>query len=123
MVGMSQLYGKRDFRSDGSFVTTKWIIFMWVPLVTLRSMRVKPLNTPEVEHLGASLFLLALFGHLPVKLSRKYEVQSTTRPVLMQVIHVYAFMLALFFGWENLSRHTDFLSDTRASHGAPAEAN
>jgi len=110
MVGMSQLYGKRDFRTDGSYVTTKWFTFLWVPLVPLRSMRVKPLDTPEVEHLGASLILLALFGHLHVKLSRKYEVQSTTRPVLMQVLHIYAFMLALFLGWENLSRHTNFLS-------------
>ena len=115
MVGSSvngtgtRVYGKRDFRTDSSFVTTKWITFLWIPLVPLRSMRVKPSNTSGPDHLGASI-LLAFFGLLVLKSSGHYEVQSETRPVLMQVLHVYAFVLALVFGWWNLSRNTNLVS-------------
>ena len=112
MVGRSvngtgtRVYGKRDFWTDGSFVTTKWITFLWVPLIPLRSLRVRPLDTSEVDHLGASI-LLAFLGFLALESSGKYEVQSDTRPVLMQVLQVYAFVLALVFAWWNLSRNTD----------------
>lgn len=103
------VYGKRDFRTDGSFVTTNWITFLWVPLVPLRSMRVKSLDTSGVDHLGASIFL-AFVGLLVLRSSGKYAVQSETRPVLMQVLHVYAFVFALIFAWWNLSRNTNVVS-------------
>ena len=115
MVGSSvngtgtRIYGKRDFRTDGSFVTTKWVTFSWVPLVPLRSMRVKPLDPSGVDHLGASI-LLAFVGLLALKSSGKYAVLSETRPVLMQVLHVYAFVFALVFAWWNLARNTTLVS-------------
>src|SRR5258708_2935186 len=31
----TKIYGKRDFESDGSFLTTKWIVFFWIPLIPL----------------------------------------------------------------------------------------
>jgi hypothetical protein len=34
-------YGKRDFHSDGSYVTTKWIVLFFVPIIPLGSYRVK----------------------------------------------------------------------------------
>jgi len=115
MVGSSvngtgtTIYGKREFRTDGSFVTTKWVTFLWVPLLPLRSMRVKPLDAPGVDHLGTSV-LLAFVGLLAFKSSGKYAVLSETRPVFMQVLHVYAFVFAVVFAWWNLSRNTNFIS-------------
>jgi hypothetical protein len=115
MVGRSangtgtRVYGKRDFRTDGSFVTTKWITCLWVPLIPLRSMRVKPLGKSEVDHLGASIFL-AFVGLFVLRSSGKYAVQSETRPVLMQVLHVYSFVFALVSSWWNLSRNTTLVS-------------
>lgn len=35
-------YGERDFLSDGSYVTTEWVVFLALPLVPLRSLRVRP---------------------------------------------------------------------------------
>lgn len=105
----TRVYGKRDFRTDGSFVTTKWITFSWVPLVPLRSMRIKPIDTSGVNHLAASIFL-AFVGLLVLKSSGKYAVLSETRPVLMQVLHVYAFVFALVFAWWNLARNTSLVS-------------
>jgi len=34
-------YGQRDFRADGSYVTTEWIVFCCIPIAPLRSLRVK----------------------------------------------------------------------------------
>lgn len=34
------IYGKRDFEADGSFVTTKWVVVVFIPVWPLKSMRV-----------------------------------------------------------------------------------
>lgn len=33
-------YGKRDFRADGSYITTEWIVLAYLPLIPIRSLRV-----------------------------------------------------------------------------------
>lgn len=33
-------YGQRDFRDDGSYLTTEWFVFLYVPLIPIRSLRV-----------------------------------------------------------------------------------
>jgi hypothetical protein len=33
-------YGMRDFRADGSYITTEWIVFACFPLIPIRSLRV-----------------------------------------------------------------------------------
>lgn len=33
-------YGARDYRSDGSYVTSEFVILFWVPVIPLRSVRV-----------------------------------------------------------------------------------
>ena len=35
-------YGSRDFHTDGSYITTEWIIFLHIPLLPLASFRVLP---------------------------------------------------------------------------------
>jgi drug/metabolite transporter (DMT)-like permease len=71
-------------------------------------MRVRPSSTNTVvpDHWWASLFL-ALGGLLVVKWSPQYDVQSKSRPVLLQVIYVYAFVAALGFAWYNLATKTN----------------
>lgn len=34
--------GKRDFRADGTHLTTAWITLLWVPVIPLESYRVLP---------------------------------------------------------------------------------
>ncbi|WP_008308223.1 hypothetical protein [Leptolyngbya sp. PCC 6406] len=36
-------YGRRDFRPDGSYITTEWFIFLMVPIAPLRTFRVWPI--------------------------------------------------------------------------------
>jgi hypothetical protein len=34
-------YGQRDFRADGTFITTEWLVLVYVPLIPFRSLRVR----------------------------------------------------------------------------------
>jgi hypothetical protein len=105
------IYGKRDFLTDGSFVTTKWITFLWVPLIPLSSMRVRPKsNTPMPDHFLASLLLAFTTGLVAVRFSERYAIESKSRPVLLQVVYVYGFVLAFFSAWWNLAKNTDYMS-------------
>lgn len=91
-------YGKRDFLADGSFVTTKWIVFLWIPVLPLSSMRVRSAQQPGPDHMEASL-LLTLVGILHFSWSPNYIVSLKRRPVLRQVLYTYAFVLAFGFAW------------------------
>src|ERR1700739_1215446 len=31
-------YGQSDFRRDGTFITTEWLVFFFVPIIPIRSM-------------------------------------------------------------------------------------
>jgi hypothetical protein len=72
------VYGKRDFERDGSFVTTKWLIVFFIPVVPLASMRVKALS----------------FDWLPF-VSTRYLVRSKERLCSKQVASVYSYLLLL----------------------------
>lgn len=50
-------YGKRDFRPDGSYVTTEWLIVLWIPILPLRSARI--LDIGEGEHRLSTIRSLA----------------------------------------------------------------
>lgn len=78
------IYGKRDFYADGSFLTTKWIIFFWLPIIPLRSMRLLPLGPRRAS------------GSFGVGWSTEYAVFTETRPNSKQVLFVYGFLLAAF---------------------------
>lgn len=107
----TRIYGERDFLTDGSFVTTKWITFLWVPLFPLSSMRVRPKSdNPMPDHFLASVLLAITTGLVAVKFSERYTIQSKMRPVLLQVLYVYGFVFALFSAWWNLAKNTDYVN-------------
>jgi hypothetical protein len=76
------IYGKRDFRLDGSFVTTKWVVFFWIPLFPIRSMRLKALGDTRMA--------------FPMGSSTQYQIYSEGKPHWKQVLYVYAVVLLLF---------------------------
>lgn len=76
-------FGRREKASDGSYITTEWISFLWCPLVPLRSFRVKP--TGETD----STYLVVYMSS-----SEKYYVRRVPLN-LRQVRNVY---LGLY-GW------------------------
>ena len=77
------LYGERDYLPDGSYITTKWIVFMWVPLIPIRSLRVK---WKGMDTTGGGVSEIT---------TEEYIVYSTQRPSLKQVLSVYMFLAGL----------------------------
>ncbi len=85
-------YGKRDFRPDGSYVTTEFIALLWIAVIPIRSLRVKHTGT-DVEGIG---------------LISRYAEFARTRPHLKQVLSVYAFelaILAFIMGYSHAADH------------------
>lgn len=44
-----KLYGKRSFRADGSYQTTKWFVLFHLPIYPIASFRVRPLEKGHVS--------------------------------------------------------------------------
>ena len=80
------LYGQRDFRADGTYVTTEWFAFLAIPIFPVRSLRVAYLGTGG-QHMPAGL------GR-----SERYRVYEKTLPNWKQVLCVYAFF-AIWAAW------------------------
>jgi len=78
------IYGKRDFWPDGSYIATKWVILFWIPLVPLRSMRVKELGRGSRGPLGWST---------------QYLVYSNEPLNLKQVAFIYSYVFLLLGGF------------------------
>lgn len=79
-------YGKRDFRKDGTFVTTEWVSFVYFPLFPLRSLRVCYQGPAERRF------------PIGVGSADSYSVFEKTRPNPKQVLCVYAYALFVV-GW------------------------
>jgi len=45
----TRLYGKSDFRADGSHLTTVWVTALYWPIFPLRSLRIRPLSGRRFE--------------------------------------------------------------------------
>ena len=80
-------YGQRDVREDGSYITTEWVVFLFLPIFPLRSLRVRKGVTTEK-------------GCPPVACleTTNYVVLGVTRPDWRQVLCTYGFS-AFVFAW------------------------
>lgn len=80
-------YGQRDFRRDGTFITTEWLVFLFVPIIPIRSMRVR-----YEDGVNAGFF----YEH-------NYSVFEKSIPNWKQVLFTYGyfvFMIAwVYFIW------------------------
>ena len=77
----TQLYGKRSFEPDGSFVTTLWVVLFCIPLIPLKSIRVKYVEESTVLFGGWSQFYFRI---------------NESRPDVRQVVNVYSFIITFF---------------------------
>jgi hypothetical protein len=86
----TSIYGKRDFHSDGSYTTTKWITLLWIPVLPLASLRVG--KKPD----AAGTAKLRFTKHYTTHFSRwttEYWVYSDEPVNKKQVLFVYAYVL------------------------------
>jgi len=72
-------YGRCDFRADGSYVTTLWFVFFYLPIVPIRSLRMR--TTGEVKYYG-------------LQPNRVVEVLEKTKPHRKQVLRTYSLFSA-----------------------------
>jgi hypothetical protein len=79
-------YGKRDFRSDGSYLTTEWVSFVYFPLFPLRSLRVRYQGPAEPRF------------PIGVTSAESYAVFERTTLNLKQVFCIYVYALFVV-GW------------------------
>src|SRR5271165_1543903 len=76
----TRYYGNRDTGPDGSFVTTEWITFVYLPIFPIRSMRV----LPQGKSTNAIVY-------------HSQQYQTGRVPLSwIQVRNVYAFVLPIF---------------------------
>src|SRR6516165_8665629 len=73
------VYGERDYRPDGSYLTTEWAIFAWMPIFPISSLRISCFQTRFYAVYDAS----------------SYYVHETTSPNLKQVLSVYSWIASL----------------------------
>ena len=79
-------YGQRDFRSDRTYLTTEWFVLIGIPIIPLRSLRVRYQGPCEHHwYLG--------FGS-----SDRYLVYEKHIPHWKQVLCTYGYV-ALLVGW------------------------
>jgi hypothetical protein len=72
-------YGKRNYRRDGSYITTEFVIFVGIPIVPLKSLRVR--------YGGAKGIIFPI-----VHSEESYTVLATARPDIKQVLSIYGFV-------------------------------
>jgi hypothetical protein len=78
-------YGQREFRADGTYVTTEWIAFLYFPIIPLRSLRVRYVGPGDSPTFG--------FGS-----SENYSVYEKRFPNWKQVSFTYGYV-ALLILW------------------------
>jgi hypothetical protein len=88
------LYGRRDFFPDGSFVTTQWFSFVWIPLFPMWSKRVSAFRTSPNA----------------VRDPSGWYVHDITAPNLKQVLCVYAWCASMIATACLCARFQDALS-------------
>jgi hypothetical protein len=82
-IGTS-LYGKRDIEPDGSYVATKWFIFLLLPIIPISSYRILP-NAPKMN------FLTQVTNY-----SKFEKVPFNIRQVINTYLLIYGFIFIIF---------------------------
>jgi hypothetical protein len=86
----TKFYGQRDFRADATYITTEWFVFCFIPLIPLRSLRVRFQGPANVRS------YVVFFSS-----RRSYAVFETGWPNWKQVLCTYGFV-ALSVCWSSL---------------------
>ncbi len=107
-----KLYGKREFEADGSFITTKWLIMAFLPIVPSASMRVRPIGSdsmfngefeiieelPISWHQAISTYIYAyIIIPMAIHYAEKFNWSNSTQLVVAALIAALTFALRFAF--------------------------
>jgi hypothetical protein len=87
--------GNRDIAEDGSYVTTLWITVFWMPIIPLRSYRVKPVGEGTHWVIHNSQNYLAM--RVPLCWKQVRNTYLLASPILL---------LVAYFSWPDLRQWT-----------------
>jgi len=79
-------YGQRDFRADGTYITTEWFAVFYFPVLPLRSLRVRYQGPGEQS------------WYIGLGSSDSYAVYEKTFPHWKQVLCTYGYV-AIMIAW------------------------
>jgi hypothetical protein len=75
-------YGQRDFRRDGTYITTEWLVFIFIPVLPIRSLRVR-----YQDGVNVGFFY-----------EQNYSVYEKSFPNWKQVVSTYGY-ICFIFAW------------------------
>jgi hypothetical protein len=81
----TRYYGHQDRADDGSYVTTEWITFVYIPLVPIRSFRVLPVGkgTNYIVHSSQSYQTV----RVPLHWSQVRNVYFIAAPIILLILY------------------------------------
>jgi hypothetical protein len=86
-------YGKRDFRSDGSWLTTKWFVIFWIPIFPIRSLRIAWAFDENDLGLTPRSMPLSRIEYWNHSFISHYKFVSSERFSIRQVSYVYLYCI------------------------------
>lgn len=81
----TKFYGRAEERADGTYITTKWFIFFYVPLIPLRSYRVKRID--EGGFFANKLYQTQEVGRCWPQIRKTYAVGAATVVVFVLILY------------------------------------
>jgi hypothetical protein len=88
----TRFYGNREIGEDGSYVTTEWITFVYIPLIPIRSFRILP------QAGGTNVIVYSSQNYLsrrvPLCWPQVRNVYGFTGPILALIV---------FFSWSDIT--------------------
>ena len=87
----TRFYGQREQAEDGSYITTEWITFVYLPLLPIRSYRFLPVGKSTNIIIHSSQHFQTI--RVPLCWAQVRNVYLVISPIVL---------LVLYFGWSNV---------------------
>jgi len=90
-------YGKRDFRTDGSWLTTEWVVVFFIPLLPISSRRIAWRYEEDNRWTTHNNFFENNVDHEDNSRTKNYKILSNEALSFVQISSVYIYCLGFIF--------------------------
>jgi hypothetical protein len=87
----TRFYGERERAEDGSYITTEWITFVYLPLLPIRSFRVLPVGK------GTNILVHSSQSYQTMRVPLCWEQVRNVYLVISPIV-----LLVLYFNWSDI---------------------
>lgn len=86
-------YGRKDYNSsDSSYITTKWFIFLLLPIFPLKSYRIRQTNSKSI------FYLVAMSSQTNYEILEEIPLKNNKEQIIKTYLSIYSFIFLLIFG-------------------------